>query len=341
MRLAFALLSPCALAGGAGAAEPLPELSADVEAVTVSGVSSGGAIAVQFHVAYSATVRGVGALAAPPYACALGNLWTALTSCTTPSAWAIPPSGEFLAGVARTLSFAGALDPLTGLDRSKVWLFSGTLDQTVAPAVVGALRDFYRSLAPGADVVMVSGIPAGHAMVTERAGNACDTSEPPYLNACGYDAAGAMLKHLLGELKPPEEGRGRLVEFDQREFAHGAPAAISLADAGYAWLPDACAHERCRVHVAFHGCRQGAEAVGERFVREAGYNRWANANRIVVLYPQAVARWGWSLAGGPSFVFNPRGCWDWWGYTGAGYDTRMAPQLQAVRAMLKRLGAPR
>jgi poly(3-hydroxybutyrate) depolymerase len=96
------------------------------------------------------------------------------------------------------------------------------------------------------------------------------------------------------------------------------------------------------VHVALHGCRQGLEAIGERFVREAGYNRWADANRIVVLYPQAIARngpgfarWRWT------YVTNPRGCWDWWGYTGPLYHTQAGPQVRAIKAMVDRLAAPR
>jgi hypothetical protein len=53
-----------------------------------------------------------------------------------------------------------------------------------------------------------------------------------------------------------------------------------------------------------------------------------------VLYPQAVARYWW-------WPFNPRGCWDWWGYTGQAYATKDAPQMRAVMAMVERLGARR
>ena len=113
----------------------------------------------------------------------------------------------------------------------------------------------------------------------------------------------------------------------------GDARALSMADDGYAYVPADCAAQPCRVHVAFHGCRQGAETIGERFVREAGYNRWADTNRLIVLYPQAIARTWWP--------YNPRGCWDWWGYTGSGYATREGAQIKAVLAMVDRLGAPR
>jgi hypothetical protein len=40
-------------------------------------------------------------------------------------------------------------------------------------------------------------------------------------------------------------------------------------------------------------------------------------------------------------VYNPRGCWDWWGYTGRNYHTKEAPQMRAVMAMIDRLASPR
>ena len=76
------------------------------------------------------------------------------------------------------------------------------------------------------------------------------------------------------------------------------------------------------------------------FARHAGYNRWADSNRIVVLYPQAITRYGWGPWPWPtSFVFNPNGCWDWWGYTGVNYHTKAGAQIRAVKAMLDRLAA--
>ena len=105
-----------------------------------------------------------------------------------------------------------------------------------------------------------------------------------------------------------------------------------MGEAGFLYVPKACEKGRCRVHVAFHGCRQSAGEVGERFAREAGYNRWADTNRLLVLYPQARA--SWSL-----FAFNPRACWDWWGYTGEHYHTRDGAQIKTIMAMLKRLAA--
>ena len=211
------------------------------------------------------TVSGVSS--GGPYYCAQGNLWYAYLNCTTPGAWTqMPPLGVL-----------------------KVQ--TGSSDRSVKPEVVRALQEYYSLYQ--ANTVLVAHLPAGHAMVTENAGNPCPATEPPYINRCGYDAAGELLKHLLGMLQPPAEKEiGRLIRFDQK-----------------------------------------AHAGGERFVREAGYNRWAGSNRLVVLYPQTVVRY--------FPVFNPRGCWDWWGYSGANYWNQTGAQIRAVKAMIERLAAPR
>lgn len=299
-------------------------------------------MAVQLHVAHSSVIRGVGVIAGGPYFCARGSGWSALYHCMQPGAWTPLPAVTLLKSEADSLARAGRIDPTHHLASARVWLFSGTADRTVAPAVVEQLRQFYASYKPAPqDLVLVADKPAGHAMITESAGGACAATASPYINDCDYDAAGELLRHLLGALAPPaaKEG-GRMVLFDQIPYAGGDAYAISLADTGYAYVPRDCEAGGCRVHIAFHGCRQSAGEIGERFVREAGYNRWAETNRLIVLYPQVVARYGWGF-GGWSFIMNPRGCWDWWGYTGADYHTRAGPQIRAVKGMLNRLAMPR
>ena len=312
------------------AADRLSGYAAEVAGFTVSGVSSGGYMAVQLHIAHSQRVKGVGVLAAGPYYCAQGSLWTAMDSCMAPGGWSPLPDVNALKEHTERFARAGSIDPTGNLVSARVWLFTGRRDRTVNPEVVEALGTFYALF--NAKYVFVKDKPAGHAMVTEDAGNACDATAPPFINDCDYDAAGELLHHLLGKMAPRSAKQsGRLVAFDQREF--GDAYAISMADQGYVYVPRACETERCAVHVALHGCRQGAETIGERFVREAGYNRWADTNRLIVLYPQAIARYWW--------VYNPRGCWDWWGYTGAKYATKEGAQIRAVMKMVDRVGSAR
>jgi poly(3-hydroxybutyrate) depolymerase len=96
--------------------------------------------------------------------------------------------------------------------------------------------------------------------------------------------------------------------------------------------------EACRVHIALHGCLQDAGDIGGKYIRQAGYNEWADTNHIVVLYPQTrkIGPAGQDpLAWNPLLV-NPNACWDWWGYhdfTNA-YMTHTGQQMATIRAML-------
>jgi len=341
-RALFALVCLLSAARVAAQDEALPRLSAAMDRTTVSGISAGGYMAVQFHVAHSRTVQGAGVLAAGPYYCAQGNAWRARYACMKPSRLWPLPEVRVLQEQARALAAQGLIDPAEHLREDRVWLFSGREDATVSGEVVKGLQTWYRAFVPAEQIALVDRIGAGHAMVTEDYGQACGKTAPPFLNDCDFDAAGALLAHLHGRLEPASTSRaGRLQAFDQREFTT-SPFAISMDRRGYVYVPDACRAGGCSVHVAFHGCKQGAAEIGEAFASHAGYNRWADTNRIVVLYPQAIARAGWGPWPWPSsFVYNPNGCWDWWGYSGAGYHTQAGAQIAAVRRMLERLAARR
>ena len=88
--LALALLA--ALAGwtqGAVAAEQQTTLAdlgkslkIDADKVSVSGISSGGFMAHQFHVAHSGNLMGVGIIAGGPYHCAQGDVMRGMLTCT-------------------------------------------------------------------------------------------------------------------------------------------------------------------------------------------------------------------------------------------------------------------
>jgi len=300
-------------------------------------------MAVQMQVAHSATVHGVGVIGAGPYYCAQDSVFAAMYGCMTPGFWGRLPATATLKSATESFAASGSIDATSNLGSARVWLFSGTKDTTVKPAVVAAAAAYFGQYVPQTSIAMERSIPAGHAMITADAGSACGITAPPYINDCDFDAAGALLKFLRAATQPPSSAsQGKLIAFDQREFAGGDAYAISMDDAGYVYVPQACERERCRIHVAFHGCEQGAETIGDLFARTAGYNRWADTNRLVVLYPQAIARYGWGGFGwNATFVFNPKGCWDWWGYTGPDYATRNGAQIRAVQAMIDRLARSR
>ena len=120
-----------------------------------------------------------------------------------------------------------------------------------------------------------------------------------------------------------------LLTFDQTAFL-GAPKAHGMDPTGFLYVPAACkSGPPCRLHIAFAGCRQTPSDIGDLYARTTGFNRWAETNRLVILYPQS-----------HSTIANPNGCWDWWGYGDARYFTKEGRQMAAVARMAARLGLP-
>lgn len=323
----------------------LPKLGANIKETSVSGISSGAYMAGQFQFAHGDLVVGAGIIAGGPYGCAEStfadvipgpgtaflNLSKAVNGCMRHSlqAWGVPDA-KSLAAKARNRATRGLIAPISDVTGDKIYLFAGRADRTVEPPIVTAAGEFYRDVGvPQSNILMVSDTDAGHAFVTETEGGACDKTGTPYIVDCDYDQAGALLAHIYGTLNPPSSARaGRFLRFDQRPFTkdlgdHG------LAVTGAVYLPDTCANETCRIHVAYHGCSQNRQFVGGSFIEETGFSRWADTNRLIVLFPQT----------GTSPV-NPQGCWDWWGFTSNDYLTRKAPQIIAIHSMLEHLAKP-
>jgi hypothetical protein len=194
------LLLALLVCGAPHAADRLPGLDADLSATSVSGISSGGYMAVQFHIAHSATVIGAGVLAGGPYYCAQGSVWTALYNCMEPTAWASLPPISLLALDTDILARSGLIDPTANLKRARVWLFTGKRDQTVDAAVVQALEHYYAKYVPAGAIAYVNDVDAGHAMVTTDYGGSCAATAAPFINDCHFDAAGKLLEHIYGPL---------------------------------------------------------------------------------------------------------------------------------------------
>lgn len=320
----------------AKADDKLASYSIDRNAISVSGISSGGYMAQQYHVAHSKQIMGVGILAAGPWDCAETMLmWLPFVTATQICSHTAENGAPFLgppnhaASVAATKDAAQAnrIDPTKFLAKARVFLFSGTKDSLVPQSVTDQLREYYLAFVPAAQLTYINNVPAQHAMVTDGYGNACDYLGEPYINDCGYDAAGEMLKFIYGALNPPgDPSTGKLLAFDQKEFLPAKP--ISMAEVGHVFVPADCqTAPGCRLHVAFHGCIQTEQDIGDKFYAHAGYNRWAATNRIAVLYPQTVK----------TALWNPDGCWDWFAYTGWDFATRSGMQIATIAKMIARL----
>jgi len=284
--------------------------------LTVSGLSSGAYAAVQFQVSYSSTVRGVGVVAGGPFWCAMDLISEALTSCV------IMPDlidlGLLEQAVDTFYSF-GTVDAPSNLANTRVWLYSSPDDTVVNTGVVQKLQQFY--IYYKASVVAVFNHSSEHGMPTLNYGVPCGTLESPFLLNCNYDAAGAILQYLYSDALNPATNswsESQIYSLPQQKYLSSSWSGFSLADLSlnnlaYVFVPTNCSWPPptgCDVHVVLHGCEQSVNDINMTYVLHAGYNGWAEANNIVVLYPQIVAN---------ELLGNPDACIDWWGYTSDSY----------------------
>jgi hypothetical protein len=344
-RLARLLLAVAALAASAGAASAqpprLPALGAAREGTTVSGISSGAFMAVQFQVAFSGEIAGVGAVAGGPYLCAEGSVTIAQLRCL--DAQPFPPDAAYLWRRTVALSAFGHIEPVANLARARVYVFHGGNDLRVRRPVAESLVDYYRQAGvPPANLAVRFDLPAGHGFVVTDGGIACEASAPPFINDCDHDQAGAILAHLLAlpAAPQPAPGRppaGRLLPFAQADAALPDPRRHGMDEEGFVYVPPGCeagggGGGGCRVHVVFHGCRQGRSMLmpPDGFARATGFLGHADALRLVLLFPQAA----------PLAFSNPLGCWDFFAYDDPAYHTRRGRQMAAVKRMLDRLREP-
>lgn len=311
------------------AAVTLLAYNVDAEKVSVSGLSSGGFMALQLHVAYSATFQaGAGIVAGGPFYCAQGSLDIAVGPCMAATVKVRPATAAL---IALTDAWAGKrwIDPVGNLRNSRVYLYSGLRDSVVRQKVVDEVRNYYRHYLPSANIFYKNDIASEHAMITDFFGSACRFKGKAYINNCHFDLAGDMLKWIYGPLNSKNSGTlsGTFVEFKQTEFIADA-AVHGMADTGWLFVPANCGSKRlCKLHVVLHGCGQSVANVSDKYYRNTGYNQWADSNDLIVLYPQ--------VAG--SSPGNPNGCWDWWGYDDANYAKKSGRQMAAIKGMVDRI----
>ena len=329
----------------------LPALNALPNETSISGLSSGAFMAAQFHVAYSEKLVGAGIVAGGPWNCAGNNpfsnpfitpILTATTSCMNPCKGSIVgcpsmmyPNSGFLVDLAKLTADSGKIDAVDNLKDDKIYIFSGSSDETVVTGVVDTTAEFYQKLGVSDDHILYNNqINAGHAFITtDQNDNQCDKTQEPYINDCDIPQAQRILKHIYGEQNPAAKTlSGELIEFDQSAFFDSP--LTSMNETAFVYIPENCHNEQCKVHVSVHGCEQGASVIGTTYVRETGYLEAADTNSTIVLFPQ--------VKKSTLNPMNPKGCWDFWGYSTNNlppynYYSKDAPQMVAINKMIARL----
>lgn len=313
-------LSALLAAAHTGLAQPLSPLpqGVHIDQVTVSGISSGAAMALQYAVAHSASVKGVAAIAGPSWGCAKGFVSTAVNDCMC-GRQALPSALP----LAQELARSGAIDPLVNgrpQSLSRAFVFHSPLDATVVASTGQASVAFLASFIgqpPAVDNGNAAdgSARAGHGIISPGGTDRCEASaqDRSYVRQCGQeDNARDLFAALLPEVSQEPTRRqvavqgGDVQPFDQRPFIrqvtasgeHIAPDSLAffffpvrserrqrldMAATGYFHVPPSCRQPgaSCGLHIAFHGCKQQVR----EFALTAGYVNWAEQHRQIVLFP--------------------------------------------------------
>ena len=217
--------------------------------------------------------------------------------------------------------------PLKFLKTRPIFILNGQQDATVRPLAGIKSLQFYSHFTDEKNIFSNFSLEAGHGFPTVDQGIRCASTAAPWVLNCNYDTARESLTFILKrDLYIGLAKTENLYRWPVRSLltpgSHIAPEAI-------VYIPTACLGAQsslCDLHVVFHGCRQTLDEAGLDFILKSGYNDWAENNRLVILYPQMTKS-----------TLNPKGCWDWWGYTNDDYDQTSGLQIKSIMQMIHSL----
>lgn len=310
---------------------------------TVSGVSSGGDMAMIHLLAESSHVTGVGVVAGAPYGCNILVGPGSEHACGVPRPQEGPnfqPNFDRIQQYVHDRAARHQIDALSEMQGKQVWLFSGSKDSLVHKNVMVACERQVRNFTgAGSHVATVYNVPAEHGWVVDgddmpsgpSVFYGCGHFGPPYIMNCRWDMSRAMLVHLYSKWNFPWAPMGtadlaNIVKINQGKYVSPGhpPHKVGLSRTAFTYVPTSCRFNvsACTLHVHYHGCGGAVSGTGSTLLWvELPY--WAESNGIVILYPQAVATAG-----------NENGCWDWWGFTGDEFDSHTGVQINTVMTMI-------
>ena len=157
-------------------------------------------------------------------------------------------------------------------------------------------------------------------------------------NLLVFDQSAFWINATHPELKSPNlpaDGSGGTAAF---AYAYVPTSCRKQAGAGVggdsqqapAHAPAPAPAPPCRMHLYHHGCGGpwGSDFY-EGVTHNGGFNEWAEANDLVIVYP-AMSRWG--VTGQ-----TRGGCWDGYAQTGSDYGLKSGAQISVVHNMIMQL----
>jgi len=336
---------------GVGGVVELERLPVRQDTITVSGFSSGGCFATQFHFAFSNSLVGMASFAGGPYLSAyLGT------------------SVPVLVEEAKKMAGDGRIDSLEGLEGDNIYIFQGMLDFITPWEQADRIKEVYEATAIEPRITMKNDLFAEHGFPSEVYGTACySVNWENYIINCKYSGAQIMAQLFYGgnvtvpdaDVESLEDGVGadvdpleakdgagesgntqdsvrfgNLQEFDQAEFFNGNPDEVSMDTIGYMYIPESCRDDIsvCHLHFHFHGCGMGRHFLGDSFIVHSSFLVAAELYKMVVVFPQVVPL---------ESPVNENGCWNWWGYLNdthaMEYGTKSAAQMAGIARMMEKI----
>ena len=142
--------------------------------ITVSGASSGAAMATQLHIAFSKDISGVGVLAGPPYDCA-GALLTAAECLSGPvTSISVPDIEKRI----KEFEAKGEIDSTSNMNGDPVYIFSGKYDPIVLQPIAKLNGILYASF--NTSIKTNYDLPSTHGFPTVNFGDPCPILNTKY-----------------------------------------------------------------------------------------------------------------------------------------------------------------
>lgn len=314
------------------------------DTLTISGISAGAAMSIQYGIAFSSQVNANGIIAGIPLYCSQGMVAYALMCMDTPELINI----NSIISTAQIWEAEGLIDPMSNIKNQYMHLWSGTADTVVYQGVMIKVAEMFEYMG-ATSITSIFNYSSEHAWITNRYGNSCSYLGEPYVNNCGYDFSGEYLSRAWNSMASagkknlaPFQAQGTMnganfFQFDQTKYGASA-SSNSLASIGYLYVPTQCGtvtqsgtntvisggSVQCHIHLNFHGCTQQADLIGKQYITQTNLNEYAETNNFIVVYPQSSTN-----------LENPKGCFAWWDFSG--FDSNFANKDGAQMSMFNEM----